>query len=126
MTTLEEIDKMQRYLEITCSCTGEEIQERISIISVYLARTGEMLADAKRSLRRKKSSEISEAIIKIAKESCLSAKVQNTLLESIAEDEAYLVDRLDRMNAACTHQLDSLRSLLSYEKEQLRLTNTGY
>lgn len=96
------------------------------VINAYLARTCEMLADAKRTLRRKKSSEISNTIIAIAKEQCLSAKVQNTLLDSIAEDEAYMVDRLDRLNAACTHQIDALRSLLSYEKEQLRLTNTGY
>ena len=45
---------------------------------------------------------------------------------SIAEDESYLVDRLDRLNAACTHQLDALRTLLSYEKEAMRLNKTGY
>ena len=85
-----------------------------------------MLAEAKKALRRKKASEISNTIINIAKEQCLSAKVQNTLIDSIAEDEAYLVDWLDRLNAAATHQVDALRSILSFERENLRITKTGY
>ncbi len=122
----QEIKEISDYLNITCSNNPQEIQERISIIMVYMMRTGEMLADAKKMLRRKKSDEIQNTIIQIAKENCLSAKIQNALLESIAEDEAFLVDRLDRLNASCVHQLDALRTLLSYEKEALRLHKTGY
>ena len=96
----KEIKEISDYLNTTCSNNPAEIQ--------------------------KKSDEIQNMIIRIAKENCLSAKVQNALLDSIAEDECYLVDRLDRLNASCTHQLDSLRSLLSYEKESLRLNKTGY
>ena len=121
----KEISEINDYLNITCSNNPVEIQERISVIMVYLNRSGEMLADAKKLLRKKKSTEISNTIIAIAKEQCLSAKVQNALLDSIA-DESYLVDRLDRLNAACTHQLDALRTLLSYEKEAMRLNKTGY
>lgn len=122
----QEINEISDYLNITCSNNPQEIQERISVIMVYMMRTGEMLADAKKTLRRKKSDEIQNTIIRIAKENCLSAKVQNVLLDSIAEDEAFLVDRLDRLNASCTHQLDALRTLLSFEKESLRLNKTGY
>lgn len=122
----QEINEISDYLNITCSNNPQEIQERISVIMVYMMRTGEMLADAKKILRRKKSDEIQNTIIRIAKENCLSAKVQNALLDSIAENEAFLVDRLDRLNASCTHQLDALRTLLSFEKESLRLNKTGY
>ena len=122
----QEIKEISDYLNITCSNNPQEIQERISTIMVYMIRTGEMLADAKKMLRRKKSDEIQNTIIQIAKENCLSAKIQNALLESIAEDEAFLVDRLDRLNASCVHQLDALRTLLSYEKEALRLNKAGY
>ncbi|MDR1938767.1 MAG: hypothetical protein LBQ73_09780 [Tannerellaceae bacterium] len=117
---------IQSFLEITISGNPEEIQERIRDMMVYQARSGEMLAQAKKLLRKKKTTEISNTIIAIAKQEYLSAKVQNALLDSIAEDEAYLVDWIDRINATCTHQGDSLRSLLSYEKENLRLTKTGY
>ena len=87
----KEINEINDYLNITCSNNPVEIQERISVIMVYLNRSGEMLADAKKLLRKKKSTEISNTIIAIAKEQCLSAKVQNALLDSIAEEESYLV-----------------------------------
>lgn len=126
MTLQEEAQQIQDYLDITCSENPEEILERIRAIMPYISRTAFMLAEAKKALRRKKASEISNTIINIAKEQCLSAKVQNTLIDSIAEDEAYLVDWLDRLNAAATHQVDALRSILSYEREQLRINKTGY
>lgn len=126
MTLQEEAQQIQDYLDITCSENPEEVLERIRAIMPFISRTAFMLAEAKKSLRRKKASEISNTIINIAKEQCLSAKVQNTLIDSIAEDEAYLVDWLDRLNAAATHQVDALRSILSYEREQLRINKTGY
>jgi hypothetical protein len=128
--TAEELNKtangIQKYLEITSSTNPEELEERLVTIMPYMALSGEMLAEAKRLLRRKKSTEISNTIIAIAKESHLSATVQNALLESIAEDEHFLVDKLERLNRSCVHQIDALRSLLSYEKEGMRLNKTGY
>lgn len=126
MTLQEEAKIISDYLQTTCQGNPQEIQQRIADTMVYVARTGEMLATAKQQLRRRKSEEIQNAIIAIAKENCLSAKVQNALLDSIAEEEAFLVDTLDRLNAAATHQLDALRTLLSYEREGLRLNKTGY
>ena len=123
---LQEAKDIQSYLEIECSNNPEEIEERLSAISVYKARSGEMLAQAKKLYRRKRSSEIANTIINIAKQQYLSATAQNALVESIAEDEAFLVDWLERINAACTMQSDALRSILSYEKEQLSLTKKGY
>ena len=126
MTLLEEAQQIQDYLDITCSENPEEVLERIRSIMPYISRTAFMLAEAKKALRRKKATEISNTIINIAKEQCLSAKVQNTLIDSIAEEEAYFVDWLDRLNAAATHQVDALRSILSFERENLRITKTGY
>ena len=126
MTLQEEAKQISDYLQITCQNNPQEIQQRIADTMVYVARTGEMLATAKQMLRRRKSEEIQNTIISIAKENCLSEKVQNALLDSIAEEEAFLVDTLDRLNAAATHQLDALRTLLSYEREGLRLNKTGY
>jgi hypothetical protein len=123
---LEEAEKMQKYLEIECSDNVAEVIERIRTLSVYLARSGSMLAEAKRIYRRKVTSEIANTIIAIAKENYLSAKAQNALVNAIAEDEAFLVDKLDRINSSCVHQIDALRSILSYEKESLKLNSTGY
>jgi len=121
-----EAQKIQDYLEVTLSDNPEEITQRIKDLSVYMARSGLMLAEAKKRLREKKNSEIYETILEISKQNHLSAKAQNALVESIAQEENFLVDWLDRINKTCTHQIDALRSLLSYEKENLRLNKTGY
>ncbi len=121
----KEASEIQKFLEITCSDNPAEIKNRISDLQVYMARSGYMLAQAKKELNKKVSSEISETIIKIAKESFLSATAQNKLVKSIAQDEQFLVDWLERINRSCTHQIDALRSVLSYEKEQLKLSQVG-
>jgi len=117
---------IQAYLDIVCSNNPEEISDRISQLMSYMARSGEMLAQAKRLLRSRKSVEIRNTIMTVAKAERLSASVQNALLDSVCEQEAFLADWLDRVNKSCTHQIEGLRSLLSYEKEGLRLTKTGY
>lgn len=122
----ERADEIQSFLQINASNNPEEIIDRISKLMVYMALSGEMLSDAKKLLRSKKTEQINQTIIKIAKESCLSASVQNALLDSICSDESYLVDYLERINKSATHQLDACRSLLSYEKEGLRVNKTGY
>jgi len=124
---LEEAEMIQSYLETEYSSDNVSgIKERIRTLSAYLARSGNMLADAKLLYRRKVTSEIANTIIAIAKENCLSAKAQNALVDSIAANEAFLVDKLDRINSSCVHQIDALRSILSYEKASLKLNETGY
>lgn len=122
----KEAREIQDYLDITVSSDPEEIVERISTLMSYMSRSGEMWIQAKRYLRKKKTSEINKTIIAIAKTGHLSATVQNALLDSICEEEAFLVDWLERINRACVHQIDGLRSLISYQKEELRLNKTGY
>jgi hypothetical protein len=117
----EEAQKIQDFLDITVSSDPAELVDRIATLMTYMSRSGEIFAQAKRLLRAKKTTEISKTIIAIAKEQCLSATVQNALLDSICEEEAFMVDWLERINRTCTHQIDGLRSLLSYEKEQMRL-----
>lgn len=116
-----EAQKIQEYLEIHCSDNPEEIVDRIKNISVYMARSGEMLAQAKKLYNQKTTSAIGETIVNIAKQQFLSATAQNA-----ADEEQYLVDWIERINKSCTHQIDALRSLLSYEKENLRLNKIGY
>lgn len=120
---MEELKRMQSYLEEPAVNEPLALQERINNLMVLLARSAELLATAKKNLRRKKSSEIGTTIVEVATKAGLSKNVQNALLESIAEEEAFLVDWLDRINSTIVHQIDGLRSMLSYAKEELRLTN---
>ena len=117
-----ECEAMQAELETLIPDDVNAAIERGKCIAAYHARAGYLLALAKQIVRAKKTSEIGETIIKIAKEQYLSAKAQNALVESIASDEMFLVDWLDRINSMCVHQLDFLRSIISKEKEEMRIT----
>lgn len=120
-----ELRQIQKYLEINVTNNPEEILERMSNLMAFMARTGEILAISKHNLRKKKTEKIHEKIIKIVSENRLSATVQNALLDSICEKESFMVDWAERINRSCTHQLDSLRSMLSYEKEHMSLSKFG-
>ena len=43
---IQEIEKMQSFLETTASDNPKELIERLTDINVYLARSGKLLADA--------------------------------------------------------------------------------
>ena len=122
----KEAAQIQDFCEITVSDNPEEIFARIADLSVYIARSGKMLADAKYILNKRKKDETVDLITRLISKDKLSAKVQNSLIDSICRDEQYLVDWLERLNRAATHQQDAARSLLSYEKENLRISKTGY
>lgn len=126
MTLHEEATQIQAYADIQCSDNPTELIERIQTLSAYLSRTGWMLKEAKKALNIQKTTEIQKTIISIAKQACLSANVQNALLKSICIEETELVDWIDRLNATCTHQIDACRSVLSWCKEDMRITKTGY
>ena len=117
----DELQRIQDFLEIDVSENPEEVLQRIKDLNVYIARSGKILADAKKVLRGKKASEISKTILEIAKQNFLSAKAQNALVDSIAQEENYIVDFSEQINKTCKYQIEALRSILSYEKEQLKL-----
>ena len=122
----KESEQIQSFCEITPGDNPQEIAERIADLGVYIARTGKMLADAKYWLNQKKKDETVELITTLISKDKLSAKVQNALIESICKDEQYLVDWIERLNRTCIHQNEAMRSLLSYEKENLRISKSGY
>lgn len=117
LTEAQEIDD---FLQITISEDINEVVERGNAIQVYMARTGKMLADAKYHLNKKRKDDIMQVLQVIIPEK-LSAKVQNSLIDSIAREEQYLVDWIERINRTCVHQLDWCRTLVSKAKEEMRL-----
>ena len=113
-----EIAEIQAFLETHVSGDSPvEIQERGHNLAVYMARTGHMLAQAKQALNEAKKVELSKTLdrFEYAPKAAL-----NELVKSLCSREQYIVDWLERLNKSCTHQLDWMRSALSYEKEQIR------
>lgn len=115
----KEIKEIDEYLTVECSDDINEIQERGFALSVYIARTGKMLADAKYHMRKRNRSEVF-GIIEQLLEFKPSAKIQNSLVEAMSIEEAYLVDWVERTNRTCVHQLDWCRTVMSKEKEMIK------
>jgi hypothetical protein len=119
----EELENIQKYLEITVSDDPDEISERLASISVYMARTGFILAEARMELDQARVLVYSSHSGTISK---LPASVSKMFIESVTDQQNRLVNWLDRLNSTCIHQGDILRTLLSFQKENLKLTRTGY
>ncbi len=123
---IEEIEALQPYLDEEVGESGDEVIERMRRLQSYLSRTGAIWVEGKVLLRARRSTEIANTILDVARENFLSKALQNALLESVCLKEEELVDKAERANRTCYHQLDSLRSILSYEKTDLQLNKTGY
>lgn len=116
---LDELEKEAQYIDdflnLTCSEEIEELSGRIIEISVYMARTGKMLADAKHH----QDKAIKESILGRLNQD-LSPSIMKELIKSDCENENYLVNWIDRLNRTCTHQLEALRSLLAKAREEMK------
>ena len=95
--------------------SGNILSDRMTLISAYMAESGKLLGDAKYHYQTKLESEMMRLIKDLLPEYS-SANMQNTFIKSLCKDESWLVNIADRVNASCTHQLDSMRSQLSYLK----------
>ena len=110
---------IDEFMGITPSDNIEEIVERGNALIVYINRTGKMLADAKYHLNTVRKSDIMRIIGEIIPEK-LSAKVQNTLVDTSALEQQFLVDWCERLNRTAVHQLDWCRTLISKAKQEMQ------
>lgn len=115
-----ELILMQDFLEIELS---EDIQEAVlrgNTLTVYMARSGKLLADAKILHDRKLRSDMIEQIKSI---NSMSPSVAVKFTNTLVENESYLVNWATRLNASCTHQLDWCRTLISKAKAEMTAFN---
>ena len=115
--THEEISKELNGIIEYLSCwydkdNGVEISERITSLNVYLARTSVLLSEAQYLFDVKFASETEKLI---GNES-LSPSTINNLGKSRCAIENKLLKLTERINRTIIHQLDSIRSQLSFLK----------
>lgn len=122
-TMLDECKEMQAFLEEKPSDDPNELTERLAMLSVYMARSGDMLAQAKFLQDDMRNKVFEEKSFEIA---TLSPTIASKMIESQTGECNYLVNWLDRINRSCVHQADSLRTIFSYVKENLKMTRKGY
>lgn len=115
-----EIDDIEAYLSEVPPDEPDLVIERGNELSVYISRTGKMLADA----RYHQDKAISESIVyNLGKNAGCPASMLKQLVESTCRRENYLVNSIERLNKAATHQLDWLRTVISKAKEEMRYSN---
>lgn len=112
--------RMQEYLELEIGPDPAQIMERIEHLHILIAQSGQCLAEAKYIQDQLINQGLSAAI-----EMDLNKKLSPSLIAKFvstqAKDINFIVNHLDRINAAATHQLDGLRTIISYKKAELNL-----
>ena len=119
IATLEELEaetlRINDFLLITVTEDPAAIMDRGNDLAVELARTSKMKADAKYWLTLAENI----SIVKYA-DIYKSPMVIKEAARTDNEYEIYLYEFIERLNRTATHQLDWIRSLLSWNKEEMR------
>lgn len=116
----DKAEKMQKYLEEQVGSEPNELIDRTEKLNILIAQSGKMLADAEWY----RDEVINSAIMKSIKDSMeekLSATVLNQYIKTAARDYNFLVKWIDRINATATHQIDSIRTIISFRKAEMIL-----
>jgi len=111
----KEITDISDFLKSDYGMEGVNLTERIKFINGYHARLPEIVATAESILLNAKA-RASEEVMED------NPKINATLLKIKIEDKCHreikALRYAERLEAACVHQMDGLRSQLSYLKYQ--------
>lgn len=114
----EKAVKMQSFLETRPGSEPNDLISRAEDLGVLIAKSGQCLADAKYLQEQVINGAILEALQK-AYEERLSPSTINKFVTTAARDLNFLVNWLDRINSSAVHQLDSVRTMISYRKSEM-------
>lgn len=122
MTRIEQIRREARDIQNLLECTTfsdiDSMVGRLDQPGVYYARSGALLSEVvgmRDAAVAKLFHDEKETILS------LSPSLANKLIGSASSELNALEKWLDRINAACKHQCDNLRTMISFEKERMRL-----
>ena len=116
----KELTDIQNFLEMTMSEDAQEAVVRGNDLSVYMARTGKLVADSKYHRDQKLRSEMIKEYQKLLD---FPASVAVKYTDTLVENETYLMTWATRLNASCTHQLDWCRTIISKAKAEMNAFN---
>jgi hypothetical protein len=123
MTTTDletSLSKMQTFLETAAGDEPQDLLDRIEHLHILIAKSGQLLAQAKFI----QDDLINKGILQAINDGLdkrLTPSLINKFVSSGAKNINYLVSWADRINAAATHQLDGIRTIISYKKAELNL-----
>lgn len=119
---IKELEDVEQYLLIEPSGETEELKEMLGRFNVYLARVNKIWADATYIQQKEK-----EALFdKFDLLNCPNKQLARELLVAKTADAGYVVKLAERISRTIVHCCDNLRTQVSYDKEEMKLTRTGY
>jgi hypothetical protein len=114
------LSKMQAYLETPIGHEPNQLLERMEYLLIMVAKSGQLLAEAKLA----QDQIINQGLLQ-AMEQGLDKRLSPSLITKFvgtnAKEVNYLVNWADRVNASATHQLDAIRTIVSYRKAEMNL-----
>lgn len=120
---ITELEQYQAFLEQSLNDNPDEMAKMLAELNMILARTGLLLAEAKK-MRDEKMKDV--FFVEFGKLKQLSPTLAKQYVEASCKDENYIVNWCERVNRSCVHVGDNLRTIISLAKENLRLTKNGY
>ena len=122
MTRIEQIRREAEDIQNLLECLNDSdinaMIGRLDQLGVYYARSGELLCEVvgmRDAAVAKFFHDEREVIMN------LSPSLATKLVNSASHELNAIEKWLDRINAACKHQCDNLRTMISYEKERMKL-----
>jgi len=119
----EEVDAMLQQIEKLVTDDPFDAANMLGQINVFIARAATILADAK------EEQDMARAMLfktEFSHIKSLSPSLAKVYVDSLTVKENKLVNKTERLNRACVHQGDNLRTIISLYKENLKLTRSGY
>ena len=124
MKSLQELQasatRMQDFLEQKSGNDEEQIIERMELLQVLIAKSGNLLADAKFL----QDTETQRACMQVLEDGTFygqSTTFINKFVNAAGKDFNHIVTWFDRINSAAGKQHQGLITVLSFRKEQMKM-----
>ncbi len=115
VTLAKEVDQIYTFIKLGLDRDPQGLMAELDTRGQYLARSAEIVADAQ-ILLDKKRGEVAEKHLGTEE----SWNIVKHVIEAQCSDEKKLYVLAERLNATLCHQMDGIRTLLSFAKEELR------
>lgn len=113
----QELQEIQTHLEQIVPDEPNIIIDWVEQTRVYMARTGQLMAEAEKLLAQATNKAILDSLDMNKK---LSTMMYKKFIDTACSEEIKIYRWVERLNRAFTHSCDLMRSRLSFLKEQYR------
>jgi len=117
----DEAERIQLFAQSCPTDDANVLVDRLTDLNHYMARTSVMLAEAK--MIQDKS--LFDAYMAYDFTG-MPASAVNKMVASMCGEANMLVNWIERLNRALVHIGENMRTQISFSKEQLKLTRSGY